>query len=467
MMSFIEMSKHALIEYEAPTGASEKKRLVCIGSGATQHLECWDANWKLPFKRFAALFRGGSTLDFGKITDYYYNNGLKNDTFERTISKYYSGEKHKDSFDRLTPITQQKVRSITEQALAGAPATAKEVKPQEVRQEVRQEAPIVQMKEAQSFPPTSAVQATAETSATAASLGQITHKNLPDYMHRVEIDFYAKKYPHKKAVKITYNGERNWVELSVQDKYEALKAHALPHQQDTLRPSAQLLEKKLFDAVDYKPDGSPVSLLKHDPRTNHGRDHAMEVAIFTIIFAHLYEKHLQAKPSTQELFMMLLSGAFHDSGRQTEGIDIDEERSADNIRKKLTEWGVSESEVAICYNAIIKKDIGWEKKDKSLVAKCLQCADSMAYARLGNWEAKYSDLFKETRATLNPEALKAFDSELSALKEEMSGLIFEVGYEMRPKATKDTNYFSEILKIINEKYPKMREILQAKQVLSK
>src|SRR5262249_10280087 len=154
------------------------------------------------------------------------------------------------------------------------------------------------------------------------------------------------------------------------------------------------LDEKLLD-TGHNADGSPhiEENLQNDSRINHGKDHATGVAIFTVIFAYLYEKYLQAEPSPQDTLMMLLSAAFHDSGRQAEGIDIDEKRSATNAQTMLTQWKVPEREVAICYDAILNKDRDWQKK--SLVAKCVQCADSMAYSRLGNWDKTYSDLFKE------------------------------------------------------------------------
>lgn len=89
-MGPLDKSNHAIQEYannvqereSAPAAGHTvtKKRLVSIGTGENQYIDCWDDNWTLPFKCFAAFFRGGFSLpsfDFGKITEHYFEKNLK------------------------------------------------------------------------------------------------------------------------------------------------------------------------------------------------------------------------------------------------------------------------------------------------------------------------------------------------------------------------------------------------------
>jgi hypothetical protein len=131
-MGPVNISNNALSDYienekqraVAAGGTLEKKRLVCIGSGSNQHLECWDDNWMLPFKRLIAFFQGGSSLDFAKVTEFYVEKGLHNGEFEKTIRRYYSNALHKESFNRLQPTTQTKLQNLAKDALSSAAVPA-------------------------------------------------------------------------------------------------------------------------------------------------------------------------------------------------------------------------------------------------------------------------------------------------------------------------------------------------------
>ncbi len=304
----------------------------------------------------------------------------------------------------------------------------------------------------------------------------LTQENFPLRMQEIVTNYYAKPFPHKDDIFVEHKGkEVLWSSLSTEEKFAVVYEHSLPHNRQKLLVREKFkdetswlkhIEERLFRGS-HQADGKPVDAEKLDPRLDHGSDHGMRVGLFSAVFAWLYNKYdPRCTVEADEYRIIMLAGAFHDSGRQTEGVDVDDKRSAQNAAENMKKWGIQEHFVAASYEAIHDKD-SQDLVKKSLIAKSVQCADSAEYGRVGTFNAKYLDIHQEFLANEMP--LKAgrtreeFSRELQDITKEMQKLMSNTSTTAaRNKFAESENYFLEIVKVIALNpalYPKINAIL--------
>lgn len=300
------------------------------------------------------------------------------------------------------------------------------------------------------------------------------------------LQFYAQKMPKKEDVEVPFrDGESwekikwvKWVDLSAVEKIELNNHYAHPHNK-----ISNTFFSRLFIDISFSGPAILGDYLPEDPRWAHGSDHCVRTALFSPIFALLYAKyHPSHDASFEDLFFCMILGAGHDISRQTEGTDVYDEKSAETTVGILEELGIKGAKrLEKSRKAIAHKD---DKKyeQKSLWAKCLQCADSADFARLlldlpvqseigFNKSREFLDIYHElkllaendeNRVLKNGLTFKDFVEELDAVRKEMNMLIYAThNRKFRSQASEASkNYFNEVLNCINRvEYPFLYEKL--------
>jgi len=294
---------------------------------------------------------------------------------------------------------------------------------------------------------------------------------------KVIAPFYAKKLPHANEVTVPYKGQRRrWKALTQEEKVEAHNAGTLPHNQ---HPQSWI-GRRTIDRR-FMPEGqSPF--LPNDPRKSHGSDHAARTSVIASLFYYLYHKYHptygEQELDTQTLHLIQLTGAAHDSKRQTEGADVYDADSADALHDVLEELGVEDvSVLKECSEAIEQKDSD-PLQEKSLIARCLQNADSVEFSRLSlsspvqhkvgfDRSLGYLDIYKEfchlkKTEQVTPQHFEEFETELKAIRLELNRLIYATHKKrFRSHASRaGANYCNEILATVNKSdFPLLSAIL--------
>jgi hypothetical protein len=296
--------------------------------------------------------------------------------------------------------------------------------------------------------------------------------------------FYSKPLPKEEAVTVPYTDPqtkettwRLWSSLTREQKIHVNNTGTREHNKlPTWSPEPAV--DRWFFAHGQAP------FLDGDPRESHGNDHAARAAIFSSVFAYLYQKYHPAENvSVQDIMLTQIVAAGHDSGRQTEGPDVYDEASAHNIQKVLKDLGITDKKaLQDAFEAIENKDSD-PLKSKSLIARCVQNADSAEFARLllsssqqekGSFEnsLKYLDIYKELEALTSKDpkntvlkdglTFKDFCYELNALRVEMNDLIYQthkVDFR-RQVADSHANIFEVILESANPtEFPLLASVL--------
>lgn len=290
-----------------------------------------------------------------------------------------------------------------------------------------------------------------------AHLGSLVQNHFID-------SYYGKAFPKRNDVQVPHlvtNKMTRWGSLSLAQKVQVNNNFAHPHTR---------LEgfKKLFAEFYVVPPGQSIPYLAHDPRKIHGNDHCARVAIFSAVFAALYLKyHPECKLSEEDLLIIQLVAAGHDSGRDSDGTDVWDEKSADNTIKKLREMGFTdESLLDKCHKAIVDKD-SKPNAEKSFIAKCVQNADCADFPRLNLFSPEQSDKeFAESRGYLD--IYKEFSDnenllyELDSIRKEMNELIFNTSSRCARAELSQPgkNVYDEILnQITSQRYPLLYKTL--------
>ncbi len=336
--------------------------------------------------------------------------------------------------------------------------------------------PLEQQSSPQTSPQTEAV-AVAKPSpmhAITSPTGEVTRENLAEHMQYIASNYYAQPFTHYDTLLVEHEGQEVlWKDLSPQHKFDVVYAHSLPHNRPKLMQREKFpseaawvahIEHRLLSGS-HKPDGTPAGR-ENDPREIHGTDHGMRVGIFSAVYAYLYNKYdPDAHITPEEVVAIQLAGGFHDSGRQTEGVDVDDKKSAAIATDNLTKWGFSPAYIDASKQAILEKD-GQKLSSKHVIAKCVQCADATEYGRVGPFNPKFLDIFKEFNGyqatpqvswfeNIPPKPLKEgktldeFNLELKAVNQEMSMLITSSIERRVLFSQPGKNYYTEILQLIN------------------
>lgn len=277
--------------------------------------------------------------------------------------------------------------------------------------------------------------------------------------------FYGKKFPARKDVCVPHPQTGKMVPLqglTMSEKAEVNNQHAFAH---TRLNGAWAILAELY----MVPPGQSIAYTENDPRKIHGNDHCARVSIFSALFASLYMKYQKGcELSEEDLLIIQLVAAGHDSGRESDGTDVWDEQSAQNTVDRLRALGITdEALLKKCYEAVANKD-SLPDSQKSIIAKCLQNGDCADFPRLLLWgpEASesnfetsrgYLDIYKELSHNEN------FVYELDALRKEMDELIYATSQRSaRAELSQPgNNVYDEILKQITPtRYPLMHKTLR-------
>lgn len=282
---------------------------------------------------------------------------------------------------------------------------------------------------------------------------------------------YGKAFPKRKNVLVPHpkNNEMvRWGTLSMSQKVQVNNKFA--HKHTRLKGL-----KKIFAEFYVVPPGQNTSYLKNDPRKIHGNDHCARVSIFSAVFASLYMKHHpDCKLSEEDLFVIQLVAAGHDSGRNSDGTDVWDKQSADNTVEKLRSMGFADEVLlAKCHRAILAKDAE-PNAEKSFIAKCVQNADCADFPRLNlsspgqskrdfKHSRGYLDIYKELSGNEN------LVFELDAVRAEMNELIYKTSRRsMRAQLSQPGNnvYDETLRQITPHRYPLLYKTLVDMGVMS-
>ena len=300
--------------------------------------------------------------------------------------------------------------------------------------------------------------------------GVLTRDNIADYVEKFLEETY--QIPTKvNACEITFlhKGKiKQWGSLTQKKKIKVLKSHALgQHHGFENDPDDALIRKKYLSKQQAHEAAVPL-----DPRSCHGKDHAVRVQIFTTIFAHLYNTyHPDARLSKAEILVGEYTGTGHDCERQSEGLDIYDAMSAKKTAENLREMGVSEELIREAEKAISDKDSN-PLEPKSFIAKCVQSADSAEFARFcydKPWKADKTDIYVEFQALKilkGDVTFEDFEKEFNEITNEMNSFTQVTYNDDIRKAACQTNYYKYYLSLIDsEKYPKLNEILRKMEII--
>jgi len=323
---------------------------------------------------------------------------------------------------------------------------------------------------------------------TSQEMGALKRENFADIMQREFIDAcYAKPLPKNEDVTVFHPDTNEivpWSTLTIPQKVKVNNKYAHPHNQIS-DPEYPCIDNHFFG------DGQ-APYLPNDPRHHHGSDHSVRASIFAAVFAMLYNKYYPgARLSKAEILLAQCVAAGHDSGRQTEGVDVHDEDSAKKTVEILQKLGVNNKTILNeCKKAIAEKDsIKWN--EKSMLGRCVQNADCAEFARLllkGEQQddlgfknsRNYLDIYRELKEIaeqkkveqqvddINSVVLKHnltfhdFLFELDHIREEMNAFIYTTHKKESRKVVASTgqNYYAEILKqMTSVQCPRMNELL--------
>ncbi|MDR1467209.1 MAG: hypothetical protein LBI55_02125 [Oscillospiraceae bacterium] len=204
---------------------------------------------------------------------------------------------------------------------------------------------------------------------------------------------YSKLFPPYEEIEI-FDGNKKikWQELSWEEKLNKIEegAHGdfkekvkntKKEWQDFLKTPRKKEEKEKFlqpkikDLIGANDGRGKLSQC-------HGAQHSIETAIIALSIAKSYKtlyKEFQ-NISPKEMKLIFVSGAYHDSARQADGIDIFDSLSAQNAYEdSIKHFGLNKEEAHRVKMAINNKDI--QDKNKDIISVCLHEADCFEMLR--------------------------------------------------------------------------------------
>lgn len=213
--------------------------------------------------------------------------------------------------------------------------------------------------------------------------------------------FYRKNFPDFDGIQILHNGKK-----------VLFKGLPRNEQIDLLREGARGADK---DAVDKLANDDPnlsdedfqkrvsdlLGVVPGEKSRDHGADHAMRAALLVegvaLLYGEIFEKFSQL--TSEDLENAIIAAMFHDSGRQSDGIDMYDELSASNAEEALN--GIfDETRRKKIANIISNKDA--DLTQKSLATILLHEADCLEYIRLDGFNARYLDALHSTSSHKKP-----------------------------------------------------------------
>lgn len=318
---------------------------------------------------------------------------------------------------------------------------------------------------------------------------QLDLKEVPGIVNNHFIKkYYSQKLPREEDVTVPVlnpstgkNEWRLWSSLTREEKIRVNNTGTREHNK-----LSEWVPELAVDRWFFAHGQAPF--LDDDPRESHGNDHSARAAIFAGLFAYLYQKyHPDHEVSMQDLILSQIVAAGHDCGRQTEGPDVYDEKSAENTKKELIALGIRDPGILHDVEEAIANKDSDPLGDKPLIAKCVQNADCAEFARIlmkTNRQEKegfensrnYLDIYQELKAKAtvqnpgDPSEVQLkngltfgdFCYELDALREEMNDFIYQTHQrDFRIQAEASGNYYQFVLDTINKtEFPILYHTLQ-------
>jgi hypothetical protein len=294
--------------------------------------------------------------------------------------------------------------------------------------------------------------------------------------------YYAKPLPSPSEVTVPLpeGGRARWTSLSIDQKID------VANQMNLFQRQISQTEWGKEHIDDLFMPRLQESYLPSDPRQYYGSDHAVRMALFMPIFAHLYAKYdprQRSLLSKEELLLSQIIAAGCSSGRQTEGPNVYKEESIEQLISALKELGIQDSFIFTLVRSAVAHVDAPQGADTPLIVKLIKNATGVESVRLQpegvdrQRSESVLDIFKELEheASQHGGKLKGtyawidFQEELEEIVWEMNRLILHTSQkEFREAASvSGKTYYQEILSTIDEEnYPHIFAILRRMRVIS-
>lgn len=266
------------------------------------------------------------------------------------------------------------------------------------------------------------------------SLGPLSTKNFSQHAQLVLEQFYKKPLPSEDKVTVpNLKGEMVvWKNLSPQEQKEILEAN----------------KKGATSSLFLHYEG-PSHCKEIIPRWSHGCMHVSRAAVEVSLIAQIYKKYDPSfKLSEEDILLAQYLTIFHDSARQAEGVDVWDERSADNARVYLTAMGFDEEKINQAIKDLKSKD--GDPSTRNPIAKLIHDADCLDIMRIYgkiSFKDKYLDMFNDLKN--QPGFLK----DLQKLKNDLYEFIRFTEQPLLKSnlETQSKNYYQEVVGLVGFK----------------
>ena len=262
-----------------------------------------------------------------------------------------------------------------------------------------------------------------------AQLGDQLKRNLGAQVQTVIATFYQSPLPKTSEVQVVDAHGKSvlWSELNQTEKRAILK----------LNHSASGTANETVFASHPIPE-----LETKIPRWIHGPEHIARVALEIEIIAQLYrEQDPQLNLTDSDIILAQYLSAFHDSARQSEGIDLWGDQSAENAREYLKNLGVSPALIERCVLDLKQKDLTESDPNfskRSLISQLIHDADSLDRLRVSGkraFDIRYLNLYQTYKSKKLEKKLKQLVSDFDQFIEQTEERSQKLAFKEQVKQT--------------------------------
>ena len=281
-----------------------------------------------------------------------------------------------------------------------------------------------------------------------AFFGQEIKEDLKSKIETVIQDFYLSPMPKQEEVKVTdeHGKVHRWRDLNTDQRKAIISFN---------HSSAPPEDSRIFVRHPFPLHEDSI------PRWIHGPEHIARVAIEIPILAQLYQKQNPNLNITDtDVAIAQYLSAFHDSARQSEGVDLWGDESAENARIHLLKLGLSPELIETCIQDLKQKDLSPQHprfSERSIISKLIHDADSLDRLRVSGLRAfnlNYLDLYQDYES-------KKLKKELSLLLKDLDQFIEKTeDMEEKLKFKKSGNYFKTFSEMARDEKSPLKKWLK-------
>jgi ankyrin repeat protein len=158
-------------------------------------------------------------------------------------------------------------------------------------------------------------------------------------------------------------------------------------------------------------------------RLTHGAMHACRVAAWVKVFVQIYRYYEDFDAlclNDEDILLIQIAALFHDSARQSDGVDVWDSQSAELCYRYLIEHGIDEERACFFSNAACHKDVAGIK---TIAHRLIHDADAADIVRvIKEFRIEELDLYQSVREYC-PSQLATCEQHLVAVMYEIRGLI--------------------------------------------